>query len=248
MKIPFIKKKEQKEPEKSWTPKVPKHRKIKKKQVVSILCFALAAVLAFGVLPMLYSQKEEVGTVVQVASYIKKGDTIASNQVQEKDLPLFGQPKDTLTESSSAVGKIAKVDMLPGDSVTKQKIGDYVSNPVLEGITKEGKQLVTLTLPTIASGLAIPLQKGDIVSVYTVQELDGGAVSVQLDPTLKEVEVYALENSSAQKIDFDQKADSGADQVATSITFVATPEQASKLVTAEYSGKVHVVFVRKGEE
>lgn len=247
MKIPFINKKE-KEQEKDWTPKVPKHRKIKKKQVVSILCFALAAVLAFGVLPMLYSQKSAVGTVVQVVSFIKKGDTITQDKVQGKEVALYGQPKDAIADSSLAVGKIAKIDMMPGDTVTPEKIGDYVSNPVLEGITKKGKQLVTLTLPTIASGLAIPLQKGDIVSVYTVQELDGGAVSVQLDPTLKEVEVYALENSSAQKIEFDQKADSGTDQVATSITFVATPEQAAKLVTAEYSGKVHIVFMRKGEE
>ena len=60
---------------------------------------------------------------------------------------------------------------------------------------------------------------------------------------LKNIEIYSIENSEAQDI---EHTDDEADTVAATLTLIVNDIQAQKLIYTEYSGKLHVVFERRG--
>ena len=84
------------------------------------------------------------------------------------------------------------------------------------------------------------LQSGDIVSVIGYADN-----TVTAYEELKNLEVFSVENDDAQNLD-DVENDENAEKIASNITLIVNQAQAEKLVQAEYSGKVHAVFVKRG--
>lgn len=223
--------------------------RFRNKKIIGILCFILAAIIAFILLPRLYEKQSETVMALQVTSPIAKGELITERNVEMNTVGILGLPNGFLRKKEQALDKIAKVDMLAGDIVTKNKVGDYISDPIIEAFKNEGKRLLTVTLDSNAAGLASHLQKGDIVNVASVVETENYSNAIYNYDELKNLEIYDIENANAESISEAKKDSSispNADIIIQTVTFIVNDIQANKLLEAEYNGALHLIFVSRG--
>jgi pilus assembly protein CpaB len=167
----------------------------------------------------------------------------------------YGLPQDVINDKALIVGKIAQTDIAKGDYFFPHKLGDFFVNELFDRIASNNQRLVTISVPSIAAGLSSHLQNGDIVTVAVFLERasDGQDSSPQviLYPELKGLEVYSVENARTQdtaevrKQQSDSQSSTG-DPIPKAITLIATEAQAKRLIEAEYTGKLHLIFEKRG--
>ncbi|MDD4566112.1 MAG: RcpC/CpaB family pilus assembly protein [Eubacteriales bacterium] len=223
--------------------------RFRNKKLIGVVCLVAAILIAFVLLPRLYEKQSETTTALQTVSPIAKGELITEKHVSLSTVGSYGLPKRYLENKDLAVGKIAKVDMLVGDIVTDNKIGDFVADPVMEAFENEGKRLLTVTLDSAAAGLASHLEKGDIVNVASIVENEDYMSIINTYEELRNLEIYDIENSAAESIRDAKKGSAispNADIIVKTVTFIVNDEQASKLLEAEYTGALHLIFVSRG--
>lgn len=241
----FVKKKKEKE-DKVKKIMHPGQQAKNRKWIASVVCVIAAAALAFGVLPMMYTKEAKTQDVITMVKMVPKGHMITKGDIQEKKVGAYGLPADIISSSKMVVGNAAAIDLLPGDILMQNKIGN--SDPVTDSILSKGKELVSVTLKSTASGVANHLSAGDVVNVFVASN-NNQEITINSDPELQNIPIYALENADAVNLNHTQKntdTDQSA-QVAQTATLIVTPAQASKLVTAEYTGTIHMVLVKRGE-
>lgn len=225
--------------------------KLRSRKVKAIISFILVIVLAFVVLPMIYSSQSETGTVAVVKSPISKGEEITAEKFSMETVGTYGLSKSVILLREDIIGKKALVDMVKGDLIMAEKIGKSATDPLMDAFVEEGNRLVTVSIKSNAAGLASHLERGDIVNVACVQGIMdeyGYQTGVQVlnYPELKHLEVYDAENAQTDSVDKEKESgDNNADPIIHTITFVATDWQAQKLLEAEYTGTLHVIFVAK---
>lgn len=223
--------------------------KFRSKKVAGILCLLFSAVVAFVILPILYDKQSDTVTAVQVSAPIAKGNLISSEMVSENKVGSYGISKGFVSDKDKVVGKVAKVDMLLGDTVTSSKIGEYASDPLIDSFKKDGKRLVTVSIGSNAAGMASHLQKGDTVNVACIIESDTYTNMVYTYPELQNLKIYDIENSNAESISDAKKEStsmvSNSDIIIKTVTLIVNDLQANKLIEAEYNGKLHLIFVSR---
>ncbi|HWQ77863.1 MAG TPA: RcpC/CpaB family pilus assembly protein [Anaerovoracaceae bacterium] len=234
---------------------VPKNgvgKKFLNRKVKAVLCFAIAFVIAFVLWPMAMKEQAETGTVAVSNKAIAKGEAIKESDISMKTVGTYGLSGDYITDRNEIAGKVAKVDIVENDMILKSKIGNYTGDPVIDSIVGEDKRLVSVTVKTNAAGLASHIERGDILNVSCVAEaVDeyGASAGIQvLDyPELKNMEVYDVENAGTLSVeDARTSKEANADPIINTITFIATEDQAAKLIECEYRGNIHVTFVKRG--
>lgn len=210
-------------------------------------------------LPKFYNDKGATVTVLRVVADISKGEKIENKHIAEIEVGKFGLPDNIINDKTLIIGKIAKVNIAKGDYIFSQKIADFASDEKMDRIVKDNKRLVAVSVPSIAAGLSSHLKSGDIVTVavFLNQKENSNAEQsaspkVMVYPELKSLEVYSVENSrtqSTEQIREQQQADnksSSNDPVPKTVTLIATEAQAVKLIEAEYTGKLHIIFEKRG--
>jgi pilus assembly protein CpaB len=91
------------------------------------------------------------------------------------------------------------------------------------------------------------------VAVFADKSPNGQSASQQviIYPELKELEVYSAENARAQdaaqvrKQQAESQSSTG-DPIVKAVTLIVTEAQAERLIQAEYTGKLHLVFEKRG--
>ncbi len=206
-------------------------------------------------LPNFYASKNATTTVLRAGQDIPAGTKIESGQLVSVEVGSFGLPEGFLNDKDLIVGKVAQTNIAKGDYLFPQKLGENIANELLDRIAKNNQRLVTISVPSVAAGLSSHLQVGDIVTIAVFMEKvsDGEDTSPQviLYPELKGIEVYSVENARTQDTAQvrEQQATSqspSGDPVPKAITLIVTEAQAEKLVQAEYTGKLHVIFEKRG--
>lgn len=210
------------------------------KIVVGVICIVIAAVFAFLLLPTLNKGKNNTVTVIKLQQSVTAGTKIEESMLEEKDVGGFGLPESVIKEKQQIVGKYANCSITPDEIILNSKISDYAADEKLDSIMANGQMLVTVSLDSVAASVGNHLQTGDIVSIISYAD---NAVNAYEE--LKNLEVYSIENDDAQNLD-ETQGDEEAEKIASSITLIVNQAQAEKLVLAEYSGKVHAVFVKRG--
>lgn len=205
-------------------------------------CILLAGIFAFGVLPGMYQGKGGTETVIKVTGTVGAGTKIEETMLKEVEVGSFGLPENIVKEKTDIVGKYARTEIAAEDCIVKSKLSDYAANERLDGILANGQKLVTVTLPSIAAGVGNHLRAGDIISLVCYS--NGVPMAYE---ELKNIEVYSIENDAAQDIAEVNAAEAKSDTVAATLTLIVNDMQAERLVEAEYSGKLHAVFERKGQ-
>lgn len=210
------------------------------KILVGVLCIIIAAILAFFFLPSITKSKNNTVKIFVLKSAVDEGTRIEETMLVEKEVGNYGLPESIIKDKDKIVGKYASCDILSDDLILTSKLSDYVVNKKLDSVMSEGKMLVTVSLDSVASAVGNHLKSGDIISIVGYSN-----DTVVTYKELQELEIYSIENENAEKLE-DVENDEEAEQIASTATLIVSQIQAEKLIQAEYSGKVHAVFVRRG--
>lgn len=232
---------------------------LKNRIFLSILCIVLAGAISFVLLPKFYGGKSATVMVLRAAEDIPAGTKIQSKYFAEVEVGKYGLPDNIINDKNSIIGKIAKTYIAKGDYLFPQKIGNFVTDEQLDRIVKDNKRLVAVSVPSIAAGLSSHLKSGDFVTVaFFLNQKEnsnteqGTSPKVMVYPELKSLEVYSVENSrtqSTEQVREQQQADNKSpslDPVPKTVTLIVTEAQAVKLIEAEYTGKLHFIFEKRG--
>ena len=228
---------------------------LKNRIFLSALCIIVAAAVSFVLLPRFYENKDATVMVLRAVEDIPAGTRIEDEHLVQAEVGKLGLPEDVINDKSQIVGKIAQTDIFKGDYFSPKKLGEYLADEKLDHIAKNNQRLITISVPSIAAGLSSHLQSGDIVTVavFITKASDGQSASPQviLYPELKGLEVYSVENARTQSTAQvrEQQAEgqsSSGDPVPKAVTLVSTEAQATKLIEAEYTGKLHLIFEKRG--
>ena len=210
------------------------------KIIVGIICIIVAAILAFFFLPSINRKKGDTEKIYMFKTSVAEGTKIEESMLVEKEVGSYGLPESLVREKDKIVGKYAMCNITNDDLILSSKLGDYAANQKLDDVMKNGYMLVTVSLDTVASAIGNHLKSGDIISIIGYS--DNTVVAYE---ELKEVEVYSVENKNAEKLEEVENTED-AEHLASTVTLIVNQIQAEKLVHAEYSGKVHAIFVRRG--
>ncbi len=210
------------------------------KIVVGVICIVIAAILAFFFLPSISKSKSNTEKIYAVKNTIAEGTLIEESMLTEKEVGSYGLPQSIIKDKDKIVGKYASCDIAPDDLILSSKLSDYAANQKLDKVMSEGKMLVTVSLDSVASAVGNHLKSGDIISIVGYAN-----DTVVVYDELKLLEVYSIENENAEKLE-DVENNEEAEHLASTVTLIANQTQAEKLIQAEYSGKVHAVFVKRG--
>lgn len=215
---------------------------LQNKIIIGAVCIVVAGVFAFGVLPSMYKGKGGTEKIIKVNATVTAGTKIEETMLVETEVGSFGLPESVVRNKDDIIGKYARAEITADDLIVKSKLSDFAANEKLDGIKTNGQKLITVTLPSIAAGVGNHLQRGDIISLICYV---GDAPVIYEE--LKNLEVYSIENDDAQNIEDANTEEDETDKIAATLTLIVNDVQAEKLVSAEYSGKLHAVFEKRGK-
>ena len=210
------------------------------KIVVGVICIVIAAILAFVFLPSISKSKSNTETIFVVKNAVAEGTKIEESMLVEKEVGSYGLPQSIIKDKDKIVGKYASCNITPDDFILSSKLSDFAANQKLDKVMSQGNMLVTVSLDSVASAVGNHLKSGDIISI--VGYANDAVVAYE---ELKALEVYSIENENAEKLE-DVENNEEAEHLASTVTLIVNQAQAEKLIQAEYSGKVHAVFVKRG--
>ena len=231
----------------------------RKKFLLALLCLTVSAVLTWKLFDIVDSSKETV-TLIQVSKRVEKGARVSADMLRRVEVGSYGIDVGALTTDEGIVGKYAACDLYPGDILTIYKfktIHETIDNYVQK--TRENSLCaVSVELKGISASLSGKLKTGDVVSAYVFVN-EGGMGSNKGDvvvyPELQYLEVAAVTNSRAEDIhyepdrdvDFDRVKTMGDTSVPATVIFIVDEFQAVRLVEAENTGIIHLVFRGRGD-
>jgi pilus assembly protein CpaB len=228
---------------------------LKNRIFLSALCIIVAAAISFGLLPRLYENKGATVMVLRASEDIPAGTRIEDKHLAKAEVGKLGLPEGVINDKTQIVGKIAQTDISRGDYFFPKKLGNFAADETLDRIARNNQRLVTISVLSIAAGLSSHLQSGDIVTVAVflnkTPDSQSAPPQVILYPELKGLEVYSVENSRTQSTAEARKQQAGGqpssgDPIPKAVTLIATEAQAEKLIEAEYTGKLHLIFEKRG--
>ena len=201
------------------------------KRTIGIVLMILSIVSIVVVGPLLQSFQEKNYVTIYVAKQdIEKGFEITEQMVEEVSTPQ-SNALAALTFASNPVGKIAQTDIEASDIITKSTVGDTMpfDQDYLYEIPAD-KQVISITLGNLASGLSGYIQAGDVVRVYTYD----GTEDANQPLALEYVRVLDVTYSA-----------SGDNQPIATVLLLVDNAQASILVEKENSSSVHLTLINR---
>ena len=235
-------------------------RILKSRIFLAFICAAGAAAIAFFVIPNMYKDQEVRVQALRFSTSLQKGDLISYAALEVVEMGALNLPPGIIFDKEAVVGKYAQTVVSKGDFVFSDKIGDYIFDKTLDAVIAQKKRLVTITVPSTAAGLFSHLKKGDIVHIacyipekeqYTIEGVLFEPSQIEIPYEMRNLTVYGVENAQTESteharelIEAENRTVS-ADPIPKLITLIATEAQAIRLVEAEYSGKLHLIFVSR---
>lgn len=240
--------------------------------VLAVVCILLAIVIGFVLLPQYNEQQYKKVTAVIAAQDIPAGTQITADMLKEGAVFAQSIPSDTIASMDGVVGKYAGRDITKADYMTESKLAD---TPVYQEMAVGGdKQVVSVTIPSIAAGVSGALEPGDVVAVYVIPQttpqsstsIVDSVVRVENEDGAAEEESAVPESTPAPEIAAELPNDSilpealshievagiytGASVedagVPVTVSFYATEEQVKELVNIESGATLHLALLARG--
>ncbi len=216
--------------------------KLTSSQLVSLALIAssLFALLLYFYLSGLESKQvdmpQKLTYAVIAAVDISEKTIIEDSMLKTVTLPDELIPVDAMANTHTLVGKIAKVKILRGDTLTEQKV---FANPAMAGFTGSippDKRAISVAITDITgiSGFAKP---GDFVDVMLItNKAQKNAITGTM--LMQNVLLLAVnkDNSGA-----DEKKDGKKDTMATA-TLAISPEDTLRLAVSQLEGTIYLVL------
>jgi pilus assembly protein CpaB len=236
---------------------------LKNRFVIGALCIVAALLIAFFALPSLQNGNQGAYvSAVRMKQPIETGTQLTAEMLETVSIPET-LIEGSISDISSAVGKYAVADLYMGDYLTAEKLSSTLAeqNSFPAG-TARGKTVVSVTLPTLASGVSGHLLPGDVV---TVMALPRGSVNQSLGvepeteetdlsgaviyPELRYVEVCMVTASDGADASVEVQPDEDTkNSLPVTVSFYATEQQALLLAELENQSIIHLAFVARGAD
>lgn len=220
-------------------------RLFENKMIVGCICIAIAALLAFVALPGIYKAKEKTVIIYKMANDVSAGTKIEKKMLREVEVGSYGLPETVIKNAVDIVGKYTKTSISKYDILLSSKFADFSTDEKLTRIISDGKCIISVSVSSIEAGVANHLQKGDYITLACFLT---SANNVEIYDELKNIEAYGIENSKTVNVQEVKVIDNSAsnDNIPATLTLIVTEAQAKRLVYAEYSGKLHAIFEKRG--
>ena len=142
---------------------------IRNKIVIGVLCIAIGIAVGFVLLPK--SQESEIAMtkVVRLKQNVKAGTRLEAAMLETVNIPAASVPGGAASSPESFLSRYAVTQLFSGDILTGTKVRDTLVDPVAAGAAK-GKQLVSVTLPSLSAGVSGTLKPGDVVAVMVTRK------------------------------------------------------------------------------
>lgn len=219
---------------------------LKNRIVLGVICIMFSLLICFGITPMFNEALKSKVTLVRVTSEIKVGDQITDKMVTSVEAGGYNLPSNVIYKIEDVVGKYANADLYKGDYILKSKLSDtpMLRNAYLNKLNGENRA-ISVSIKSFASGLSGKLEAGDIVTLIAADV--GSQRETLVYPELQYVEIIATTGSSGSDQNVQERGDGEEEELASTITILAAPEQARLLAELEQTGKLHAALVFRGE-
>lgn len=215
---------------------------LKNRIVIGLICIIVSLIICFGLTPMFNDALKSKEKIVRVNAEIKKGDKITTKMITTVEVGGYNLPSNIIYKEEDIIGKYANTDLYKGDYVLTSKLSDtpQLKNEYLTKLNGTNRA-VSITINSFAAGLSGKLERGDIVSLIASDVGDLRKTLIPLE--LQYVEIIATTLSDGTDSDMQEEEEV---ELASTITVLATPEQARLLVELEQTGSIHAALVYRG--
>ena len=249
---------------------------LRNKFLIGILCIVIGVTVGFVLLPRSQDADINMTRVVRLRQDVEAGAKLEEAMMEIATIPAESVPEGASSALESFLNRYASTPLYKGDVLTAAKVRDTLVDPVAAAAAK-GKQLVSVTVPSLSAGVSGTLQPGDVVSIMVTSKVtqfnqnlgllapaedsedeplqSGGLISsvtresqTWIPEELRYLEVCKV--SSSDGTDALVNGDKNKDEpnrLPVTITFYATGEQALKLAEVEQNGEIHVTFLARGD-
>ena len=213
-----------------------------------ILGIILALVICFCVAPMLNAAAGKEVSVVRIKQNVPKGTKLTADMIQDVKIGGYNLPDNVMKSDGAVIGKYTLAALQPGDYILATKIADKAPDIGLSGLDGK-KRAVSVSIKSFAAGLSGKLETGDVISLYVADY--GDMKETLAPPELQYVRLLAattdtgVDNTGEKK---DGNSTKSQDDMPSTLTVLATPAQAEKLVDCENNGHLHASLVYRGPE
>ena len=237
---------------------VPMGRSTSRRALIIALVFgAIAALLVFYFLSRAGSAAAVTSPVVIAAQDIALGAQLAPTDLKLVNFPKAGVHPLALQDKNAmqaAIGQIALIPFTAGEQVLTTQITKDRSQISLAADIPAGKRAMSITVSQVTANAGF-VKPGDVVDVVGIFPTNaplpanaitvgsGHLVAVTVVQSLKVLAIGAAVQAPQQS----GQANGLTPSNAGSVTFLLTPEQASKLFLAEDTGTLRLVQRPLGE-
>ena len=219
---------------------------IKNRILLGLICIVVSLLICFGITPMFNDALKSKVTLVRVTKEIRTGEQITDKMVTSVEAGGYNLPSNVIYKIKDVVGKYANADLYKGDYILKSKLSDtpMLRNAYLNKLNGENRA-ISVSIKSFASGLSGKLEAGDIVSLIAADV--GSQRETIVYPELQYVEIIATTGSSGSDQNVQERGNGEEEELASTITVLASPEQSRLLAELEQTGKLHAALVFRGE-
>lgn len=239
---------------------------LRNKFVIGILCIAIGLMIGFVALPKLQQGAQPV-KAVRMKESVEAGiqinvDMVETVSVQENLVD------GSISDIDAVFGKYAKTALYAGDYLTNKKLSVTLDEQnILAAGTQKSKMVVSVTLPSLASGVSGRLLPGDVVTVMALPmtgnisqtlgidpsqpEDDTGEIpdAVIIYPELQYVEVCMVATNEGGDANVQaDPSDELSNSLPVTVSFYANREQALRLAELEQENAIYIAFVARGQD
>ena len=219
---------------------------LKNRIILGLICIVVSLLISFGITPMFNDALKSKVTLVRVTKEIRTGEQITDKMVTSVEAVGYNLPSNVIYKIEEVVGKYANADLYKGDYILKSKLSDtpMLRNAYLNKLNGENRA-ISVSIKSFASGLSGKLEAGDIVSLIAADV--GSQRETLVYPELQYVEIIATTGSSGSDQNVQERGNGEEEELASTITVLASPEQSRLLAELEQTGKLHAALVFRGE-
>ena len=143
---------------------------LRNKFLIGILCIVIGVTVGFVLLPKSQDADINMTKVVRLTQDVEAGTKLEEKMLEIATIPAESVPDGASSALESFLNRYASSQLYAGDILTAAKVRDTLVDPVAAAAAK-GKQLVSVTVPSLSAGVSGTLQPGDVVSIMVTSKV-----------------------------------------------------------------------------
>ena len=143
---------------------------LRNKFLIGILCIVIGVTVGFVLLPKSQDADINMTKVVRLTQDVEAGTKLEEKMLEIATIPAESVPDGASSALESFLNRYASSQLYEGDILTSAKVRDTLVDPVAAAAAK-GKQLVSVTVPSLSAGVSGTLQPGDVVSIMVTSKV-----------------------------------------------------------------------------